>query len=251
MCLDCGCRRPWDDHGDPRHIILPELQDAAQASGVPAMVALGNMLDTAASALDPITVMLSAASKPTLLVDVDDTIAYWTYAMCARQLINPLDSVLTSTQQDVIGQDWGTMNVGDKIMLASAMVMDPQAVFALASLREIGYPIRIWSDRGALLQTVTNRWAEMGYLDLPIETGDVGFKEAQFGLYGPDNPAILIDDREELCAKFKGPGRACILRRWPWTDVSLCPDVRCADSWVDIERALPGIVSPSLDLQPA
>lgn len=192
---------------------------------------------------------MSALGKPTLLVDVDDTIGYWTYAMCTRRLIKPLIPVT----RDAFSQDWQTMNVADKILLASSMVIDPQAVFGLQTLREIGYPIRIWSDRGALLQNVTRRWLIQGGVngipaDIPIETGDIGFKQSQFDQYGPDNPAILIDDREELCAKFKALDRQCILRRWPWTDVSLCPDVRCADSWIEIVRALLGMVSPGMDL---
>lgn len=192
---------------------------------------------------------MSAAWRPTLLVDVDDTIGYWTHAMCARRLINPLIPVT----RDAFSQDWQTMNVADKILLASSMVIDPQAVFGLQTLREIGYPIRIWSDRGALLQDVTRRWLIQGGVTgipdgIPVETGDIGFKQNQFDQYGPDNPAVLIDDREELCAKFKALGRQCILRRWPWTDVSLCPDVRCADSWIEIVRALPGMVSRGMNL---
>ena len=34
MCLDCGCKKPNDDHGDARHITYHELQVAAQASGI-------------------------------------------------------------------------------------------------------------------------------------------------------------------------------------------------------------------------
>jgi hypothetical protein len=34
MCLDCGCHRPDDDHGDPRHLTLQDIRRAAQASGI-------------------------------------------------------------------------------------------------------------------------------------------------------------------------------------------------------------------------
>ncbi|MER3436549.1 MAG: hypothetical protein C4346_02375 [Chloroflexota bacterium] len=34
MCLDCGCGQPHDDHGDPRHITLERLEQAAEASGI-------------------------------------------------------------------------------------------------------------------------------------------------------------------------------------------------------------------------
>lgn len=35
MCLDCGCGKPNDDHGDPRHITLQRLEQAAVASDLP------------------------------------------------------------------------------------------------------------------------------------------------------------------------------------------------------------------------
>lgn len=34
MCLDCGCKQPNDNHGDPRHITYEQLQAAAQASNI-------------------------------------------------------------------------------------------------------------------------------------------------------------------------------------------------------------------------
>jgi hypothetical protein len=43
MCLDCGCGKPNDDHGDPRHITLDRLNQAAQASGIPAHEAVKNI----------------------------------------------------------------------------------------------------------------------------------------------------------------------------------------------------------------
>jgi hypothetical protein len=33
MCLDCGCGKPDDDHGDDRHITTKKLRAAAEASG--------------------------------------------------------------------------------------------------------------------------------------------------------------------------------------------------------------------------
>lgn len=34
MCLDCGCHKPSDSHGDARHITLQDVQKAAEASGI-------------------------------------------------------------------------------------------------------------------------------------------------------------------------------------------------------------------------
>ena len=32
MCLSCGCGEPNDNHGDPRHITLEMLEQAAEAA---------------------------------------------------------------------------------------------------------------------------------------------------------------------------------------------------------------------------
>ncbi len=34
MCMDCGCHKVNDDHGDSSHITYSELQRAARASGI-------------------------------------------------------------------------------------------------------------------------------------------------------------------------------------------------------------------------
>ena len=33
MCVSCACGKPNDDHGDPRHITMQQLQQAAEAIG--------------------------------------------------------------------------------------------------------------------------------------------------------------------------------------------------------------------------
>lgn len=34
MCMDCGCMKPNDDHGDARHITAKEIAEAAKASEI-------------------------------------------------------------------------------------------------------------------------------------------------------------------------------------------------------------------------
>jgi hypothetical protein len=46
MCLDCGCHEPSNDHGDKRHILLTDLQGAADASGLPLDEAAENIVAT-------------------------------------------------------------------------------------------------------------------------------------------------------------------------------------------------------------
>ena len=45
MCLDCGCGKPNDKHGDDRHITMDDLRAAAQASEVSVDEAARNIAD--------------------------------------------------------------------------------------------------------------------------------------------------------------------------------------------------------------
>lgn len=46
MCLTCGCGEPDADHGDPRHITMQELKDAAAAAEIDVDEAARNLLQT-------------------------------------------------------------------------------------------------------------------------------------------------------------------------------------------------------------
>ena len=45
MCLDCGCGKPNDKHGDDRHITMDDLRAAAQASEISVDEAARNIAD--------------------------------------------------------------------------------------------------------------------------------------------------------------------------------------------------------------
>ena len=45
MCLSCGCGEPDDNHGDDRHIILSELQAAAEAAEISTDEAAHNIVE--------------------------------------------------------------------------------------------------------------------------------------------------------------------------------------------------------------
>lgn len=34
MCVSCACGKPNDDHGDPRHITMTQLEEAAKAADI-------------------------------------------------------------------------------------------------------------------------------------------------------------------------------------------------------------------------
>lgn len=45
-CLTCGCHMPDNEHDDPRHITLHDLQDAAEAAEITTREAVENIVDT-------------------------------------------------------------------------------------------------------------------------------------------------------------------------------------------------------------
>jgi hypothetical protein len=47
MCMDCGCHKVNDDHGDRNHITYSELERAARASGVDPETAVERIRDEA------------------------------------------------------------------------------------------------------------------------------------------------------------------------------------------------------------
>ena len=50
MCLTCGCGEPSADHGDPRHITMEVLQNAAEAAEISPEEAAENITATMAKA---------------------------------------------------------------------------------------------------------------------------------------------------------------------------------------------------------
>ena len=45
MCASCGCGRVNDNHGDERHLIMQDLQDAAEAADISVAEVVQNLQD--------------------------------------------------------------------------------------------------------------------------------------------------------------------------------------------------------------
>ncbi len=52
MCLDCGCMKPDERHGDERHIIMQDLVDAAKSNDQKVEQALQTIEKTTKQVLD-------------------------------------------------------------------------------------------------------------------------------------------------------------------------------------------------------
>ncbi|MGD9712497.1 MAG: hypothetical protein AB7V46_10575 [Thermomicrobiales bacterium] len=44
MCLDCGCGKPNDDHGNPDHLTMRHIEKAAEASEISVDEAANNII---------------------------------------------------------------------------------------------------------------------------------------------------------------------------------------------------------------
>jgi hypothetical protein len=50
MCMSCGCGNIHDDHGDPNHITVERLQQAADAAGIDVQDAARNISEASEAA---------------------------------------------------------------------------------------------------------------------------------------------------------------------------------------------------------
>jgi hypothetical protein len=47
MCLNCGCHKAHDDHGNPANITYDDVKKAAEANGMGVAASIAMMLETA------------------------------------------------------------------------------------------------------------------------------------------------------------------------------------------------------------
>ena len=46
MCLTCGCNLPHEDHGNPDHLLIDDLEKSARIDEVDLDTAVGRLIET-------------------------------------------------------------------------------------------------------------------------------------------------------------------------------------------------------------
>src|SRR6185437_3626376 len=248
MCLDCGCHMPTNSHGDGRHIVLSELVDAATASGILPDQALANMLDTYhdVQVSDPGRQFAAALALPVLIVDIDDTIAFSSES--AMTAINAaFDTGYKAS--DVAGAQWDmildrTQRQWLSVQMSKSDIYENiapnyHAIDVIGFAKRIGYHVHITSARDPSLTPVTNDWLDRWNVprDGLALVGRGRKIDWVRGRYGPDNPAVLIDDKPQQWLAA-GPGISVWTPHLPKTPSHPPPGVWIFDDWELVRAAL-------------
>lgn len=248
MCLDCGCHDPDNAHGDHRHITISDLHQAATASGVSDQKAVDNIADTFRdmTTADPAEVFARALRRPVLVFDIDDTIAFSSEAfMCA--LNAAFDTRYLASE--VAGGEWSIHLTGQQSAWLSAqktqsdifenIAPDWHGIDTMAYAKELGYVVMIASARSPSLLGTTTEWLSrwrVPYDGLNL-LGPKRKPDWMRGKFGPQNPAVLIDDqsRQWLAA---GDGVSVWTPRLPRTPSHAPDGVWIFDDWESVRAAL-------------
>lgn len=239
---------PTNSHGDGRHIVLDELIDAAVASGITPDEAVANIVDTYhdAATSDPARQFVNTLSLPALIVDIDDTIAYSSEATMGAVNAAFDTRYLAS---DIAGAEWD--NVLDRqqrqwlsVQLSKSDIYQNiapnyHAIDVLSFARKIGFHINITSARDPSLTEVTSAWLErwqVPYDGLSL-VGRGRKVDWVRGRYGPQNQAILIDDKPQQWLAA-GNGISVWTPRLPKTPTHAPPGVWIFDDWELVRAAL-------------
>lgn len=235
MCLDCGCRRPNDDHGNPNHIVLDELILAAEASDIPVSVAANNVARSLLT--DPGGGQIT--QYPLIVSDIDNTLA-----RLAEVEISIINTVFA--EQYKMSQ-WtsynGPFTPEESLWLDTRrenptfftnLPPDTEAINALQILANEGYPIAVGSNRPAQIGSVSSRWLDDHNVprDKELFAGSSSKQQLLAG-NGVSLPGILFDDSPLQWLLIPRPGIEVWSPRRPWTpeNVWQYSGVRVFDSW--------------------
>lgn len=211
-CLDCGCRSPFDDHGDERHFTLADLAAAADATGISVLQAAANIRDT----------LPVPGPLPRLYVDIDGTLAFQPEGSIiavnakfgTRHLIPEATTYPWVAGLPKDQRDW---QHGQQPILDANLAPDTLAVDVLRRAAKHGYPVTVCTEREPSLGDITRAW--VAYWRIPCDQVAVvgpGGKKALMEPHGEDSPAVLIDDapaNEQLAR----PGVSVWVPARPWT----------------------------------
>ncbi len=215
MCMTCGCDMPLSTHHDPRHIVLGQLLQAARAAEISPQEAAANIPATLARAYgDPARAFYGAMALPTLVFDIDNTLAFF-----SESAITAVNAAFDEDYKasDLTSYDWKLLlpkkqrhwlqdQLGQPDLYEN-IAPDWRAVDTLLFAQRLGYPVWVCTERNPSLHQVTSRWLELwGITVAGLATVGIGNKPAWMRRFGPDAPAVLIDDAPVFEHLIPAPG---------------------------------------------
>jgi hypothetical protein len=244
VCLTCGCHQPLVDHGDGRNITHQELVAAADAAGITPGRAVANLVATESAmhgTLDAAALFTAAASRPTVVSDLDGVLAFTTEAALtavnARFGLNLLvDEQVTYSLAQRLNREQGMWLTGlfSRSTFLANLAPDGHALDALDAMHAAGIEVLLCTERPPSTKTATAAWLstwDVSHDDLLMP--GPGGKPAALAAYGPANPAVLIDDDPSKWLTVARPGLPVWTPRRPWTPTTSAAyaNVWVFDSW--------------------
>lgn len=251
MCLTCGCNLPLTDHGDGRNITHQDLLAAAEAADITPDRAAANLVATERAmhdTLDAGALFTAAAGRPTIISDIDGVLAFTSEAVTAavnarfglsllvrEQATYSLAPRLTRDQAAWVDGLFG------RGPFLSNLAPDAHALDSLDVLHDAGFEVLVCTERPLAAHTATAAWLS----DWDVSHDELlmpgpGGKPAALAGYGPDNPAVLLDDDPSKWLTVARPGVPVWTPRRPWTPTTWAryENVWVFDRWDELVSRL-------------
>lgn len=253
MCMSCGCLMPnvahhFTDDGDVADIVYVDVLRAAGAAGITADEAAANVPRTlrSLSGADPHESFLAMRDRPTLFVDIDNTLADMTSAVCIAlnvafdakyvgdQMTEYAWSAFLPTEQAA----WITDQLR-KPMIFTNMSPIISGVHTVQKAHAAGYTVNVVTDRPESVSGATIGW--LAQHKVPYD--HIGFRApGGKGYYlvdaNADNPAVLIDDNPLYSKTLPRDGVEVWSPRMPYTPTGMLTGARVFDDWHEVRTWL-------------
>jgi uncharacterized HAD superfamily protein len=245
VCLSCGCGKPTQDHGDDRHVTLSDLLAAARAAGAPPETAAQNIPRTLRQSIGAPERFANPMTRPALIVDIDGILAFAQEAIaCAinARFGTHLDAATMTYQVHALLPDaqaaWLRQQFEREIYVNMAPDLD--AIHTVNGAHDAGWTVIIATARPPQAADVTLPWLDRWGVkrDATHLVGHGNKPTWVTERFGPDRPAILLDDSPAYQIAIARPGIEVWTPRLPYTPATARPYVRVFDGWPQIAADL-------------
>lgn len=184
------------------------------------------------------------ATRPLVVSDIDNTLAYQAQAECTAvnsrfgtsYLTTMMATFPTANLFEPEQRQWLTA-VKHRDPWLLNLAPDREAIGALRLIRSGGHRVVVSSDRHPAEAATTVRWLDANNVPRNDQVlNGPGSKRAVLAANGPANPGILIDDAPEKWLTIARPGVEVWCPRRPWTPPSWrqYPNVHVFDDWAEV-----------------
>lgn len=170
-------------------------------------------------------VFFSELSRPQVVCDIDNTLAFHAEAVCCA--LNARFST-ARTVPSLTAYPFGPLLHPDEAQWlaqftsrdqwAANMAPDRTAIDALTAVHDAGHSVAIASDRNPVIAQATSEWLDANRVPRDGQRLEgAGSKAAALARCGPESPAVLIDDDPRNWLTVARAGVQVWSPRRPWT----------------------------------